>query len=110
MVLEIIRYLITSSQEQHFETDYGKAAEYLDSSPHALGYMLYRSGKESNRYVMMIEWDSAEGHLKGFRQSPDFGEFLALVKPYSEMIEEMEHYERTSVIGGTAAGGDNDKN
>jgi len=46
MVLEIIRYVIADGQENQFETDYGKAAQYLDSSPHCLGYKLARSGKE----------------------------------------------------------------
>lgn len=100
MVLEVIRYLVAGGQENQFEADYGKAAEYLDASPHCLSYTLARSGKEKNRYVMLIEWDSADGHLQGFRQSPDFAKFFALVKPYFNMIEEMEHYEKTSVAGG----------
>ena len=100
MVLEIIRYLINEGQENQFEEDYGKAAEYLDSSPHCLNYTLARSNKESNRYAMLIEWDSAEGHLAGFRKSSDFGKFFALVKPYFDMIEEMEHYEKRKVAGG----------
>lgn len=100
MVLEIIRYLINEGQEQQFEEDYGKAAQYLDSSPYCLSYRLTRSKKEPNRYAMLIEWDSAEGHLAGFRKSADFGKFFALVKSYFNMIEEMEHYEKTSVTGG----------
>lgn len=100
MVLEVIRYLIAEGQEKQFETDYGKAAEFLDASPHCLSYRLARSGKEKSRYSMLIEWDSAEGHLQGFRQSADFGKFFALVKPYFNMIQEMEHYELTNVVGG----------
>jgi quinol monooxygenase YgiN len=99
MVLEIIRYLITDGQENQFETDYGKAAEFLDASPHCLKYTLFRSNKETNRYAMLIEWESAEAHLQGFRNSPNFGKFFALVKPYFNMIEEMEHYEQTNVGG-----------
>jgi len=106
VILEIIRYLIVEGQENQFEADYGKAAELLDASPHCLSYRLARSGKEKNRYAMLIEWDSAEGHLQGFRQSPDFGKFFALVKPYFNMIEEMEHYEITSVEGKKLAGGE----
>lgn len=104
MVLEIIRYLIIDKQENQFEEDYDKAARFLDASPHCLNYRLARSGKEKNRYAMLIEWDSAEGHLQGFRQSPEFGKFFALVKPYFNMIEEMEHYETTKVEGKKLAG------
>lgn len=100
MILEVIRYLIADGREEQFEADYAAAAEHLDSSPHCLSYKLSRSKKERNRYVMLIEWDSAEGHLQGFRQSRDFGKFYALVKPYFNMIEEMEHYEKTNVARG----------
>src|SRR5262249_24965405 len=45
----------------------------------------------------LIRWDSVEGHLKGFRGSPAFQRFLALVAPYFNQIEEMEHYEPTGI-------------
>jgi DNA-binding HxlR family transcriptional regulator len=32
-----------NEQERQFETDYGKAAEYLDASPHCIGYTLAHS-------------------------------------------------------------------
>jgi hypothetical protein len=39
------------------------------------------------------EWDSADGHLRGFRGSPQFAGFFAAVRPYVDRIEEMRHYE-----------------
>lgn len=72
MVLEIIRYLIAEGREKQFENDYGKAAEFLDASPHCLNYTLARSNKEKNRYAMLIEWDSAAGHFAGFSEQPGF--------------------------------------
>lgn len=44
-----------------------------------------------------MHWDSADGHLKGFRGSAEFREFLPLVRPFIESITEMRHYE---VVGG----------
>lgn len=99
MITEIIRYLITEDREKQFEEDYKKAGEYLDASPNCLGYALFRSEKEKSRYLLQIQWDSAEGHLQGFRQSPDFSKFFSLIRPYFNMIEEMEHYTKTSVVG-----------
>jgi hypothetical protein len=43
--------------------------------------------------------------VQGFRQSADFGKFFALVKPYFNMIEEMEHYEKMNVEGKKLSGG-----
>jgi hypothetical protein len=44
-------------------------------------------------YTVRIEWDSAEGHLQGFRASPEFRSFFAAERPYVDQIEEMRHYE-----------------
>lgn len=55
----------------------------------------YRIG--ADRADAFIRWDSAEGHLRGFRQSAQFREFFAHIKPYVGDILEMEHYESTGV-------------
>jgi hypothetical protein len=38
----------------------------------------------------------AEGHLQGFRTSPEFASFFAAVKPFVDRIEEMRHYDVTA--------------
>ncbi len=44
-------------------------------------------------YIVRIEWDSAEGHLGGFRTSPQFRSFFDAVRPFFDDIEEMHHYD-----------------
>ena len=63
----------------------------------AWGYDLTRCLKHRSRYVLLIRWDSVEGHLKEFRGSPAFQHFMALVAPFFKQIEEMEHYEKTGI-------------
>lgn len=93
MVVEIIRYDIEAGRESAFEAAYGEAGRYLDESPNCFGYQLTRCVEEPNRYILRIEWDSLEGHMKGFRGSPDFSKFFAEIRPYFDSIEEMQHYE-----------------
>ena len=93
MVIEIIRYTIDDGQENAFEEAYGQARKYLEDSPHCLSYQTTRCVEEPNRYIVRIEWDSMDGHLKGFRQGPEFRQFFALVRPYFNSIDEMQHYQ-----------------
>ena len=97
MVIEIIRYNITAGQESAFEAAYAKAGCYLEESSHCLGYQLTRCVEEPTRYILRIEWDSLDGHIDGFRRSPDFPKFFAPIRPYLASIEEMQHYEETPV-------------
>ena len=54
--------------------------------------------------MLRIEWDSAEGHLQGFRRSPEFQRFFAAVRPYVGDIAEMRHYAPTPLAARKAHG------
>jgi len=93
MIVEYTRYKIDQKRHGTFEKDYQRAGEPLGASSHCLAYELSRCTEDPDHYTLRIEWDSEEGHLKGFRSSPEFKAFLAAVQPYTKDIEEMRHYE-----------------
>lgn len=97
MIVEYIRYKIPASDAPRFEQDYAAAGRSLDASAHCLGYELAHCLDEAGSYVLRIHWDSVEGHMQGFRGSPEFRTFFAAIKPYVGMIEEMRHYGATAV-------------
>ena len=92
MVVEYIRYVIPADQAAAFENAYRDAGAILGADEHCLRHEVARGVENPERYVVRIEWDSVEGHEQGFRKSPAFGEFFALVKPFFDAIEEMTHY------------------
>jgi quinol monooxygenase YgiN len=93
MIVEYIRYAIPEDQAGPFEDAYANAGASLEASPHCERYEVARCAEDPTAYTVRIEWDSAEGHLQGFRGSPKFRSFFAAVRPYVERIEEMRHYE-----------------
>jgi quinol monooxygenase YgiN len=95
MIVEYVRYEL--SDPEPFLLGYENARAALDSSPHCLAYELSRCTEEPTSFILRIEWDSAEGHLQGFRKSPAFATFLAAVRPFMENIREMRHYALTSI-------------
>src|SRR5262249_11036179 len=97
MIVEYIRYLIAEADREAFEAAYRQAQAALTRSPHCLAYELSHCTDDRGSYILRIEWDSSEGHLKGFRSSAEFREFLASVRPFVGAIAEMRHYEVTSV-------------
>jgi quinol monooxygenase YgiN len=97
MVVEYIRYAIPSSRAVEFEEAYAEAAKVLDESPQCLSYELTRGLEEAEHYILRIEWTSVDDHEQGFRRSPGFQRFFALIRPFFDQIEEMKHYGRTAV-------------
>lgn len=103
MVIEYIRYNIPAEQADPFIAAYATAGEALRKSSHCLGFELSRCTEEPTSFILRIEWDSVDGHMAGFRKSAEFREFFASVRPYVGNLEEMRHYERTTVLAGSPA-------
>jgi len=101
VILEYIRYRVDEGREEELERAYAEASEALEASPKCLSYEVSRCAEEPTVFVVRIEWDSAEGHLEGFRKGPDFGRFFQAVRPFFDDIEEMRHYKRTAVTSAT---------
>ena len=97
MIIEYIRYKIQKERRREFENSYEKAAKSLKASSHCLRYELSHCLEEPDNYILRIEWDSQDGHLKGFRTSPEFQTFFEAVRSFFGNIEEMRHYERTNI-------------
>jgi heme-degrading monooxygenase HmoA len=95
MVVEYIRYKIDPGRNDEFEAAYRRAGELLDGSPHCQRWDAARCVDEPDKHIVRIDWDSADGHLQGFRRSPDFKPFLEATQPFYKDIEEMTHYEVT---------------
>ena len=93
MIVEYIRYEIPADEEHAFEDAYRSAAASLEASPHCERYEVARCTDDPAAYTVRIEWDSSEGHLHGFRGSPEFRSFFAAVKRYVDRIQEMRHYD-----------------
>lgn len=45
------------------------------------------------RLVLVVQWDSLEAHTVGFRQSPAFAEWRAVIGPFFLQPPHVEHFE-----------------
>jgi quinol monooxygenase YgiN len=96
MIVEYIRYTVDAARAPAFLEAYAVASEHLRASEHCLGYELSRCTEAADSFVLRIVWDSAAGHLEGFRKGPQFPPFLAAIRPYVGDIAEMRHYAPTA--------------
>jgi heme-degrading monooxygenase HmoA len=105
MIVEYIRSKIPKEETRAFEAAYGSAQTALQASPHCLGYICFgyiclgyelsRCTEAPEHCILRIQWNSRQGHLEGFRKSPEFGASFRHVKPFVASTEEMCHYEVT---------------
>lgn len=99
MIIEYVRYRIPADRSAEFEAAYGRAAGRLAEASECVDFELSRCVEEAEAYILRIGWTSVAAHLQGFRTGDHFPPFLAEIKDYVPMIEEMRHYETTTVVG-----------
>jgi heme-degrading monooxygenase HmoA len=92
-IVEYVRYDLPADRRPAFEAAYARVGGILDASPHCLGWELRRSVEEPGHYVVRIEWDSLDGHVRGFRESEPFRTFFGELSVFAEGRQEMAHYE-----------------
>jgi heme-degrading monooxygenase HmoA len=97
MIVEYIRYKIPRERQSEFEEAYTNVSASLNASKHCQMYELTHCTEEPELYILRIEWDSLDAHMKGFRSSPEFRDFFRHVQPFFNDIQEMRHYELTNV-------------
>jgi quinol monooxygenase YgiN len=95
MIVEYIRYSIEDGRADDFQAAYRRAADALEASEHCERFEVSRCTEDATQHVVRIEWDSEEGHMSGFRRSPEFRGFFEAVGPFVQDIEEMRHYQVT---------------
>ncbi|MEP6546207.1 MAG: antibiotic biosynthesis monooxygenase [Gammaproteobacteria bacterium] len=92
MILEFAQLTIRPGSESQFETAFREAIKVLGSSKGYLSHELRRSIETPNRYALMVQWQTLEDHTVGFRGSPVFTQWRALVGPFFDSPPVVEHF------------------
>lgn len=95
MILEFADIRITAGRNADFEAAIRHGVDSVVSrAPGFKGYTVHHSIESPDRYVLQIEWDTLEHHTVGFRGSPLFAEWRAIVGPFFTAPPAVEHLER----------------
>lgn len=93
MILEIADIRIQPGQQAEFDAAIQRGiTEVIAKAEGFLGCQINKGMESPERYVLMISWASLESHTVGFRQSPAFAEWRAIVGPYFAQPPVVEHF------------------
>src|SRR5512135_2886081 len=94
MILEIAILNVIPGQVPAFERAFAEAKGILSSMPGFKSLELQRCVEAPNRYVLLVRWATLEDHVVGFRRSPQYQEWKALLHHFYDPFPTVEHYER----------------
>ena len=96
MILELADIRIKSGQQAEFEKAIALGLETVIARAKGFqGAKVNHGVESSDRYVLQIFWDTLEDHTIGFRESPLFTEWRAIVGPFFAAPPFVEHFELT---------------
>jgi heme-degrading monooxygenase HmoA len=96
MILEAALLSVTPAQSGAFEAAFTEARKLISASPGFISHQLHRCHETAGRYLLLVQWGSVEDHMQGFRQSPAFQQWRALLGPYFAAAPTVEHYDLVS--------------
>ncbi|ORV49242.1 antibiotic biosynthesis monooxygenase [Mycolicibacter engbaekii] len=92
MIVEHAVLPIRPGSEAEFEAAYAQARPLISCQPGFLGISMSRSVESPNLYLMLVQWENVEAHTEGFRKSPEFGRWRALLHEFYESPPVIEHF------------------
>jgi heme-degrading monooxygenase HmoA len=93
MVLEHAVITVRDGASQEFEAAVRQARAVIAASPGFVSLSLHRGVEAPDRYLLLVEWETLDDHIVGFRQSDRFTEWRALIGPFFESPPMVDHVE-----------------
>lgn len=93
MILEIAEIRIAPGKQAEFEEAIQRALATVAVRAKGMrGYKVHKGIESPERFVLQITWDTLEDHTVGFRESPLFAEWRAIIGPFFASPPQVEHF------------------
>jgi heme-degrading monooxygenase HmoA len=92
MILEIATLDIKPGRTAAFEAAFEKAQRFIAASPGYQRHELQHCVENDHRYVLLAWWADIESHTVGFRQSPAYQEWKALLHDFYDPFPTVQHF------------------
>ena len=84
---------VIPGEEARFEQAFAEAKSIIASMPGFAALTLDRCVEQPTRYLLLVEWERLEDHTEGFRGSPEYEQWRALLHHFYEPFPVVDHYE-----------------
>ena len=92
MILEVAVLDVRAGEGARFELAFEEAQRIIASMPGYQRHELRHCVESASRYLLLVWWDTLENHTVGFRGSPEYLRWKALLHSFYEPFPTVEHY------------------
>ncbi|NNC99696.1 MAG: DUF1653 domain-containing protein [Gammaproteobacteria bacterium] len=93
-VLELALLDVLPECQAEFETAFAEAQNLMSKMDGYISHQLQRCLEKNNRYVLLVEWQSLDHHIVGFRKSANYQKWRKLLHRFYKPFPEVQHFQR----------------
>lgn len=90
---------VRSGQAAEFERAFHEAQRIIASMPGHRSHVLLRGVEPDAGHLLIVVWDTLEDHEQGFRGSPRYAEWKALLHHFYDPFPTVRHFEEVPGLG-----------
>jgi heme-degrading monooxygenase HmoA len=83
---------VRPGREDEFLAAFHTARRVIEAMPGFGGLSLSRSIEAPSSFLLLVDWDRLEDHTEGFRRSPAYSEWKALLHPFYDPFPDVQHF------------------
>jgi heme-degrading monooxygenase HmoA len=89
---------VIPGQEAAFEAALSEAVPIIAGSPGFVGLTVSRGVESPSHYLLLVEWESLEAHTEGFRGSPAYERWRALLHHFYDPFPDVQHFAQVTEV------------
>ncbi|GAB3242986.1 antibiotic biosynthesis monooxygenase family protein [Chitinimonas naiadis] len=98
MILEVAMLSVQPGQSTAFEAAFRQAQAIIASMQGYLSHELQRCLERDDQYVLLVRWQTLADHEQGFRQSPQYQQWKALLHHFYDPFPTVLHYKAVAGV------------
>ena len=92
MVLEVAILKIKPGLSAEFEKAFSEAQKIISSMKGHISNQLKKCIEESDKYILLVNWETLTAHTEGFRNSAEYQDWKRLLHHFYDPFPIVEHY------------------
>ena len=84
---------VKAGEAQRFLAAFAEAEPLIAASPGHLSHELHRCVEDPDQFLLLVRWRTLEDHTHGFRGSPQYQRWKALLHHFYDPFPTVLHYE-----------------
>ena len=92
MILEVAILNVKAGLTAEFETAFAEAQKIISAMKGYLSHQLKKCLENSDKYILLVNWETLEAHTEGFRGSSEYQHWKRLLHHFYDPFPTVEHY------------------